>query len=549
MADGQTYAGSGTNDKDTAIRICKRRDALFGLRGPHEQVWKDCFDFTHPLRGDGFNQEIYTATEGQNKQARLLDSTGTDASRLLASSIMSGLTPANGLWFDLNVNDESQEEKAFFSNAAETVWGNIHQANFDSEAYECCLDIVEAGWFVLYVDADRNEGGLTFEQWHIANCAIASSRRDGVIDTIYRDFRLSASAVVNTFGEDGVSADLKKLAKEKPDDMVDLIQCIEPRNGKPGQMAKNLPFASYTLEKKSKHLLKESGYHEFPCCVPRWMRIPKSCYGVGPVFDALPDIRMLNELKAMELASADIAISGMWIATDDGVLNPRTIKLGPKKVVIANTVDSMKPLVTGANFQLSEMMVDRLTANIRRTLMADQLQPQNGPQMTATEVHVRVEMIRQLLGPVYGRLQAEYLQPLVERCFGLCYRAGILGQAPPSLAGKSYSVKYVSPLARAQRLDEVQSIEAFYQDIGLVAQGTGDASVADIIDSELALRRIGEGRGVPASIMRSSDDIAAIRQQRAQAQQAQQQQAQIAQSQQAMTDGLAKGAAAQATNA
>ena len=113
--------------------------------------------------------------------------------------------------------------------------------------------------------------------------------------------------------------------------------------------------------------------------------------------------------------------------------------------------------------------------------------------MTATEVHVRVELIRQLLGPVYGRLQAEYLTPLVERCFGLCYRAGILGNAPPSLAGKSYSVKYVSPLARAQRLDEVQSIEAFYQDIGLVAQGTGDASVADIIDSTAA--HIADGGG------------------------------------------------------
>jgi hypothetical protein len=68
-------------------------------------------------------------------------------------------------------------------------------------------------------------------------------------------------------------------------------------------------------------------------------------------------------------------------------------------------------------------MQDKLQAQIRKILMADQLQAQDGPAMTATEVHVRVNLIRQLLGPIYARLQAEYLQPLIERCFGLAYRA------------------------------------------------------------------------------------------------------------------------------
>src|SRR3546814_5539409 len=40
------------------------------------------------------------------------------------------------------------------------------------------------------------------------------------------------------------------------------------------------------------------------------------------------------------------------------------------------------------------------------------------------------------------------------RCFGLAYRAGIFKPAPQSLRGRSFSVRYVSPMARAQKLDE-----------------------------------------------------------------------------------------------
>ncbi|KAK6697209.1 hypothetical protein SNK04_014297 [Fusarium graminearum] len=184
----------------------------------------------------------------------------------------------------------------------------------------------------------------------------------------------------------------------------------------------------------------------------------------------LPDIRVLNELKALQLASADVAVGGMWVAEDDGVFNPRTAKLGARKILIASSTDAIKPLQTGANFQLADFMVNDLKASIRKILMADQLQPQDGPAMTATEVHVRVEMIRQLLGPIYGRLQAEYLRPLIERCFGIAYRAGILGEPPESLAGRDYSVRYVSPMARAQRLEEVTATQRLYETAGLIAK-------------------------------------------------------------------------------
>src|SRR3546814_13930838 len=108
---------------------------------------------------------------------------------------------------------------------------------------------------------------------------------------------------------------------------------------------------------ESKTILRESCYHEFPVVVPRWVRVPGSSYGVGQVYAALPDIRQLNELKGFELMGADVAIAGMWLSIDDGILNPATVKLVPRKIVIAAEQDSLTPLQTGAHFNLSETVV------------------------------------------------------------------------------------------------------------------------------------------------------------------------------------------------
>jgi len=520
-------------------RIHKRLGELKSRRQIHEPTWRHCFEMTYPLRADGFDGQQLDAQQGMRKRGEIPDSTGTDGCRILASGIMSGLTPANSRWFELDVEQATDDEKEWLGEAADTVWTNIHQSNFDAEGYEGCIDAVAAGWFVLYID-EAPDGGFSFQQWPISTCYVASTRGDGLVDTIYREHKLTAEAAAAQFGVENLSEQVQKLLKDKPLEMVCFVTCIEPRpvHVVGGRMAKNMPFGSYVVEANSKHLVRESGYHEFPCVVPRWMRLPNSAYGVGPAFDALPDMRMLNELKAMQLAAADIAIAGMWIAEDDGVLNPRTVKVGPRKVIVANSVESMKELKTGSDFQLAEYMVTHLQAAIRKIFMADQLQPQDGPAMTATEVHVRVELIRQLLGPIYGRLQAEYLRPMVTRCFGIAARAGVLGQPPESLADREYTVKYVSPLARAQRLEEVTAIERLVLNMGALAQATGDTSVFDQLDTAAAVRITAEGLGVPPDVLRSQDEVLEVQQAK--------QQAADQQRQAAAAEQMAMGAAQQA---
>lgn len=518
--------------ESTAARLCRRLDAQKSLRQPHEQTWRQCYDYTHPLRGSGLQSTDLDASSGQARKARILDGTGTDASRTTSSGIVGGMTPPNALWFKMHKRDASQEELAWFDDSSESMWENIHASNYDACAFDLALDVVDAGWGVIYVDEDRERGGYVFEVWPMSQCYLAATKSGGPIDCVYREYEITAEQAVKEFGSDNLSADTAKLATEKPDEFVRFLHAIYPRDMYvPGsQLAKNLPFASCHVEIKAKHLVREGGYHEMPAIAPRWSVIPKSSYAVGLAFDALPDMKELNEVKALELAAADVAISGMWIAEDDGVLNPRTIKIGPRKVIVANSVESMKALETGADFSIVFTKEENLKAAIRKTFMADQLEPQDGPVKTATEIHVRVELIRQLLGPTYGRLQTEWLRPLLARCFGLAMRAsqmmwaarmpGVFNPPPQSLQGKEFSIKFISPIARAQSLEEVSAMDRQEASLGQV--GAVKPEVLDNYDFDEASRERGRLLGVPAKLIRSADQVAALRKARAEAQAEQQ---------------------------
>ena len=465
-----------------------------------------------------------------------MTSVGTDSARILTSEIVGGMVPANAQWFELDGGtDETDEEQRWLSQSARVLWENINLGNFDAVAYECCLDLVDAGWFVMYVDRAKN-GGFIFQQWPLSECFIACSEAGGHVDIVGRNFKYTIEQAVNAYGLENLSLEVKtKYAEGKGDHIIELTHFIEPRKEymEGAKLAKNMPIASIITECKTKHIIEEKGYNELPVIVPRWMLLLDTPYGIGPMFEALPDLKSIDEIKRMELSSLDLAIAGMWIAKDDGVLNTASIKVGPRKVIVANSTDSMKPLVSGVNFDVAFSSEERLEASVRKLMMADQLQPQSDQTKTAYEISVRVGMIRKLMGPLYGRMQSEWLKVMVERCFGIAYPDGVFGEPPKSLLNRNFSVRYTSPLARAQKMQDVNAIEPIYRQAMQMSQAKGgDPSPFDKLNDDIALEFSAEAMGVPDKIMRSADDAAASRKARSESQEQakqQEQQAQLAQ--------------------
>jgi len=531
-----------------AADYIKTLDAFRASRSQHEDVWRRCFDVSFPLRGDGLQGSITSAQDALTRLAARRDSTATDAGEQLAANIMGGLTPANSLWFDMDAGNETPEERRWLSSSSRTIWENIHASNYDSAGYDCAIDIVGAGWFVLYIEEGK-QGGYTFEQWPIGQCFVHSTRRDGRVDMVYRLYRRSADQLVSEFGEEAVSDDVRRLVADgKGMTSVEVLRVIEPRElyTDDALLSVELPIRSCTYEVKGKHLLRESGYHEFPCVVPRWSVIPGTCYAVGPMFKVLPDVNQLNDLVAKEDAATELAIAPLFKATDDGVLNPATVKIGRggRRVIVVGEMDNLQPINTGADFRVSFTKREILQQQIRRALMADQLQPQDGPAMTATEVHARMAIVRQLMGPAYGRLQAEWLQPMIERCFGIAFRAGVLGEPPESLLKKKFTVRYLSPMARSQKLEDVTSMDRLEADLVATAANTQIPDLLDVYDFEAAKRHKSELLGVEGKFMRDQKAVDKIRAARQQAQAQAQQQEVALQGQASVNDAMAQRLAA-----
>jgi hypothetical protein len=150
---------------------------------------------------------------------------------------------------------------------------------------------------------------------------------------------------------------------------------------------------------------------------------------------------------------------------------------------------------------------------IRDAFYVNQLMMQNGPQMTATEVVQRNEEKMRLLGPVLGRLQSELLRPLIDRTFAILLRKKLFRQAPDFLSGVDIQIEYVSPLAKAQRASELQSIMRAIEIFGSLAQVS---PVFDHINIDNLVTHLADIVGVPAKVLNSKSEVNAIRQQKQQ---------------------------------
>lgn len=527
---------------DRGKQIIKRFDGLKSARQQLEYLWEDAFDYTFPLRGTGFSNDnsgdaVSNASDARSKKAVMFDSTAADSSRLLAASMISGLTPPNSQWFNLVVpplpygEELDYEARIWLEKAAKKLHTMIHNSNYDSEGFEFFLDIIVGGMAGLFCELDEDTDEFIFEMWSLDDMYCAEMLNKQRIDTVYRILRYTPGQAVEKFGLDNLPEEIQNKFDQNPHDATtyEFIHCIQPRlkNGKQitgGKRSKALPFESTYVCRKSGHIVKESGFHEFPVMVPRWSRIPKSVYAVGPVDTALPDIKTLNKVRQIVLTNGELQISGMYAAKEDGILNTKAIKIGPRQVIPMADTNNLKPLNTGGDVNFAQYLTHDLQANIRKVLLSDQLQPQDAnPTMTATEINVRVQLIRRLLGPVYGRFSSEFLTGLIHRTFWLVYRAGLFGEAPESLTKYGFEPMYQSPLARAQKSEDADHMQQFEGSLASMSQAYPE--VLDLYDADKAARYKAELLGVPIETIRTDRDVKKLRKDR----QEQAQQAQLAQ--------------------
>jgi hypothetical protein len=501
---------------DLSKELLKRFGKLKSQRQNWESHWQEVADYMMPRKAD----VTKTRSQGDKRTELIFDSSPLHAVELLSASLHGMLTNPSTPWFSLkfkNIEGGEDEDAAneWLEDTTEKMYEVFNRSNFQQEIFELYHDLITFGTAAMFIEEDA-EDVVRFSTRHIGEIYISENNK-GKIDTIFRKFKISARSAVAQFGANNVSSKLLAIANKNPFEEVELLHVVYPRDtfDPKKKDAKNMEYASVYIEVDSKEQISESGFNEFPYVVPRYLKASFEIYGRSPAMTALPDVKMLNEMCKTTIKAAQKQVDPPLLVPDDGFILPVRTVPGGLNFYRSGTRDRIEPLNIGANNPLGLNMEEQRRNAIRDTFYVNQLMMQSGPAMTATEVVQRNEEKMRLLGPVLGRLQSELLRPLIDRTFAIILRKKLFRPVPEFLNGKDIQIEYVSPLAKAQRSSELQSIMRAIEIFGSLSQVS---PVFDFVNIDNLVMHLADIVGVPAKVLNSKAEVNAIRQQKQQQQ-------------------------------
>ena len=242
------------------------------------------------------------------------------------------------------------------------------------------------------------------------------------------------------------------------------------------------------------------------------MKVAGEVHGRGPLVSAIPDIKTLNKTLELLLKNASLAIAGVYTAADDGVLNPQTIRIVPGAIIpVARNGGpqgaSLAPLTRSGDFNVSQIIIQDLRMNIKKMLLDDTLPPDNMSARSATEIVERMKELAQNLGSAFGRLISETMVPIVVRVLQIMDVKGLIN-LPLKVNGLEVRVVPISPLAKAQNLEEVNEVMQFFQ----ITQGLGPSG-AVAVKPEAIADFIGDKLGISSELRTTDEERRAIEEQ------------------------------------
>jgi hypothetical protein len=504
--------------KELVTKVLSLQQKAESLRSNWTTYWQEIAKYVQPAKNDPYGWRA----KGDKRGDELLDATAIHSNELLSSALHSMLTNPSVPWFGITTGNEeldnNDDARAWLSDAVRVMHNVLNSSNFQTEIHELYLDEGSFGTGAILIEEDdidvvRFQARSIFELYILEN-------DKGIVDTIFRKFKMNLHQIKQKFGEEWMDAEMQNECKNDPyTKEYEIIHAIMPReNGMDYASAKNskeYKIAAYYVLKDKNILLSEGGYKEFPWAVPRWTKIAGEVYGRSPAMKALPDIKMLNKMMESIIKAAQLQIAPPLAVPDDGFILP--VKMQPFGITYyrSGTQDEIKPLFQNIRLDLSREMVESTRYKIQQAFFIDQLQLRDGPQMTATEVMQRTDEQLRLLAPILGRQHNELLKPLITRVFNICSRKKLFKPVPSIIAKKNVEFIYSSQIAKVQRAAEIGNINKVISAIAPIIQSQPET--IDYFDGDKILKYASSAYMLPANLIRKDVEVKQLRQTRQEA--------------------------------
>lgn len=523
-------------DQDWSSAFSHLESRLNGMRNWRWSwwaYWAVLAEFFIPRRYKWF-VVANTMIRGRPLNDSIIDSTGQLAVRICATGMYSGLTNPARPWFKIEpalpwstIDVDGQE---WLEDTQRRLYAVLHQSNFYQIMAQGFEDVTVFGSapVIMYEDSED-----------VLRCYLpcageyflgASSRLD--VDTLYREFTLTVSQIVEQFSLENCSTEVQRLWETGGASLeTEFVVChaIEPNfpiqargNGKSRKIDLLPPefvFREYYWLKgrKADRPLSKRGFKERPFFVARWSTVSNDAYGRSPCMDALGDTKQIQLETKRKAEGIEKGVRPPMGADPELKNEPASILAGMITFVdSSNGRKGMWPLIQLAAQWIEVMTADieKVAERINRALFVDAfmaitrmagIQPRNELEISKRDL----ERL-QVLGPFVDRFENEFGAPAIKRALAIMQRRRLLKPMPESLAQTPLKISYVSIMRVAQAAAEgiaMKDVMGVGGTMSAAAKAAGLPDPLRILDMDKIFRLYGESQGVPGSVMFTDQQV------------------------------------------
>jgi len=495
-------------------KLVKRYKSAKGIADLWESILQACFHYAVPFRN-----RFYLPSknfQGDMNNARLFDTTAVESTKTFVSKIQDTMTPPQVQWGFLEVDENMvdneiedvntlEQAQLILNNYMRKLFNYIHASNFDVVINECYFDLA-IGTSCLVINQHTDKQPFLCTSIPVDKLSIEEAV-DGSIRTWFRTWQdLKISELCDRWKKLVLTPQLMQDMEADSEATVGVIYegvAYFPNEVKP------YLYAVWTSESPLLLEWLESN----PGIVWRFQKINNETWGRGPVMDALPTIISLNEMARIELAAANLNVFKPYMGFSDSVFNPHTFRLEPFTVIPIAPIGvggnpPLMPLPGSADPQFAQLTIADLRMQIKTLMYAESpsdsvsVQPQ-----TAYELALRQQTLAQKIGPLFSRLQQEFLEPVIARFSHILHTMGLLPR--PDLGGIPIRFKYKSPLALAKGQQDIARFTQYVQ----LMQGIMGPDVTQIyINPKTTPYLLAQDLQIDPRYLNTPDDVARVMQ-------------------------------------
>lgn len=478
---------------------------------------------TYHNNGTGLPQGAATPKGTDRSSRRVFDSTLMNDATRLANRLQSELFPIGSQWANLTPGafvpaDQQGAARRDLHALQQVLFAAIALSNFDLAIAEWLLELVVAGTACMLVQKGDDDDPVVYQavpQSHVAFREGAFGR----IDMISRKHKMRVS-LIRQYWDDAKTADLVQkgtTAAEDLDPEVDLLDVTywdnEDKIWRYEVLASGGPLAKGDNKRIVERTMLVNRW-----VIARWMKAPGEAQGRSLVQQALPDARVLSAVKNYLLRQAALAIGGVFLVRNNGVVNANNIRIFPGATIPVQSTGgtagaSVAPLQVGGDIQLAQLVIEDLVGSIHKIMLNNGIPDTKDGIRSATEFIERMKDLQQSLGAPFARVLKEGIVPMLEATFAVL---GELNAVPVPEGGKiklnsgQISLKFTSPLVQGQN---TRDVEQLVQAAGVTKEIAGEQAVGVAFKVEDVGAWVGAKMGVDPALMRTPDERTKLQQQ------------------------------------